>query len=152
MLLGHKAKSCFFYLQPTRSYYLKFVSYHFFYFIFWNFNFFRVWISGFWILQRIIILIRKILFLYFITSKDFLETCSNKGKCLTKSFSKYLSCWNMLGWLCIVNSYGRMCKIKFSGRRTHPTTIFLTSKVLRNWDIINLECMAHLLCCTVDVL
>ena len=36
ILLGHKEKSCFFYLQPTRSYYLEFVSCAFFYFIFFE--------------------------------------------------------------------------------------------------------------------
>ena len=136
-----------FYLQPTKSYYLEFVSCNFFYFIFWNFNFFRVWISGFWILHKI--LIRKVLCFYFITSKDFLETCSNKGKCLLNIFSQHFSCWNRLEWWWTVNSYWRMYKIEFPGRRARPTTIFLTSKVLRNWYIRSLERMAHLLCCNV---
>ena len=43
-----------------------------------------------------------------------------------------------------------MCKIEFSGRRARATTILLTSRVLRNWDIMGLERMAHVLCCTVE--
>ena len=36
ILLDHKEKSWFFYLQPSRSYYLEFVSCDFFYFIFFQ--------------------------------------------------------------------------------------------------------------------
>ena len=78
---------------------------------------------------------------------------------LIKIFFQHFSCSNRLRnpqsslsglrWWCIVNSQWRMCKIKFLGRRAHPTTIFLISKLLSNWDIMSLERMANLLCCTV---
>ena len=36
-----------------------------------------------------------------------------------------------------------MCKIKNPSRKTHPTTLFLTSRVLRGWDL----CLEHMINC-----